>query len=117
MNDRLSGPVLVVLNVTPGLEETVVDWLLSREGEKGFTSSVVYGHSSRHQGLSLQEQVSGRRKRVQFEIYMDAAAAATFLHGAVEAFGAADIQCMVVPLLAAGALTRVTELLGAPTVQ
>jgi hypothetical protein len=111
MNTPATHLVVVVLNVAPGLEEPIIDWLLGREGEKGFTSSTVYGHSSLHGDLSAAEQVSGRRRRIQFEIHMAHDAAAAFIEDAFEDFGAADVHCVVMPALAAGSLEHVrTEL-------
>ena len=60
---------LLVLNITPELEEELVDYLLSREEVGGFTSYPVHGHGAQGR-LSIAEQVSGRRKRVQFEILL-----------------------------------------------
>jgi hypothetical protein len=104
--------VLVALNVPPGLEESVVDWLLGREGARGFMSSHVHGHSSRHGDYSTIEQVSGRRRRVQFEIHMPAAELPAFLRQAAGEFGNADVHCTVVPLMAAGQLRSVVEEMG-----
>ena len=60
---------LLVLNITPELEEELVDYLLSLEELGGFTSYSVHGHGEQGR-LSIAEQVSGRRKRVQFEILL-----------------------------------------------
>lgn len=98
--------VLVVLNTAPGLEELVVDWLLGREGERGFTSTRIHGHSAEHDGLTQAEQVSGRRERVQFEIHMPAGRVSGFLGDAAAEFGVADVHCMVLPVIAAGRLSR-----------
>jgi len=61
---------LLVLNIRPELEEEMVDYLMSRECVSGFTSYRVRGHGE-HKNLSLAEQVSGRRRRLQFEIIVD----------------------------------------------
>lgn len=60
---------LLVLNVAPALEEALVDYLLE-SAQEGFTSFAVRGHGE-HDQLSIAEQVSGRRKRTQFELMMD----------------------------------------------
>jgi len=60
---------LLVLNITPELEEDLVDYLLDRVEVGGFTSYPVHGHGEQSR-LSIAEQVSGRRKRVQFEILL-----------------------------------------------
>lgn len=61
---------LVVITIIPNLEEPLIDWLLAREQPTGFTSMPVFGHGSRHDYLSTAEQVSGRQRRVQFQIEM-----------------------------------------------
>ena len=109
MNDTASGLVLVVLNVAPGIEDAVVDWLLGRAGHTGFTSSTVYGHSSRHEGLGVAEQVRGRRRRMQFEIHMARDAVHGFVSDAHAEFGAADVHCLVLPAIAAGSLATVLD--------
>lgn len=101
--------VLVVLNVAPGIEDAVVDWLLGRAGQKGFTSTTVYGHSSRHEGLSAAEQVRGRRRRMQFEIHMPRDAVRDFIAEAYQEFGGADVHCLVLPAIAAGSLASVLD--------
>lgn len=94
---------LVVLNVPPSQEEAVVDWLLARGGS-GFTSQPVFGHSSDHDNLSPAEQVSGRRRRLQFQIQMPSASVDTFLREGRERFGTADAHYSVSPLIACGPL-------------
>lgn len=61
---------LLVLNIRPELEEDMVDYLLAQEGVRGFTSYQVRGHGV-HEDLSLAEQVSGRRRRLQFELVIE----------------------------------------------
>jgi len=61
---------LLVLNIRPELEEDMVDYLLAQDGVRGFTSYQVRGHGV-HEDLSLAEQVSGRRRRLQFELVIE----------------------------------------------
>lgn len=63
--------VLLIINVPPALEEDLVDYLLSLDCVQGFTSYSVEGHGD-HEDLSIAEQVSGRRKRKQFEMLIAA---------------------------------------------
>ena len=49
---------LVTLNVSPELEEPMVDCLLTFESEHGFSSMPVFSHDHRNAGLSLAEQVT-----------------------------------------------------------
>jgi nitrogen regulatory protein PII len=60
---------LLVLNISPELEEDLVDYLLQVEGVSGFTTQTVYGHGPEG-AMTLAEQVAGRRKRLRIEILM-----------------------------------------------
>lgn len=61
---------LLTLNLPPALEEDLIDYLLSLDILAGFTSYHAMGHGEQ-ENLSVAEQVSGRRKRIQFEILLD----------------------------------------------
>lgn len=61
---------LLILNIPPALEDDMVDYLLALEEVKGFTSFAAQGHGGGER-LTVTEQVSGRRQRVQFEIIVD----------------------------------------------
>tara|TARA_R110000824_G_scaffold318073_1_gene505190 strand:- start:10170 stop:10463 length:294 start_codon:yes stop_codon:yes gene_type:complete len=61
---------LLVLNINPDLEEDLVDYLLEQEAISGFTSYSVRGHGA-FPDMSLAEQVSGRRKRIQIEALLE----------------------------------------------
>ena len=67
----------------------MVDYLLGREGVGGFTSYHVRGHGV-HDNLSLAEQVSGQRKRLQFELVIEEEQVAGIL-GNLEASVGRDI--------------------------
>lgn len=62
---------LLILNLAPELEEDLVDYLLELDCVSGFTSMQVHGHG-RHGQMSIAEQVTGRRKRVQVELLLSA---------------------------------------------
>ncbi len=62
---------VLTLIAPQAIEEDLVDFFLDNEHQFGFTSFQVRGHSSRHEGMSLIEQVTGRQQRVQFQILMD----------------------------------------------
>jgi hypothetical protein len=95
--------VIVTLNIVPALEERVVDWLLARNGG-GFTSRAAYGHSSHHDLLSVAEQVSGRQRRLEFEVELRAGALEDFIAELSDAFVNADLYYTVVPVLRSGHL-------------
>lgn len=61
----------LVLVIAPGLEEDLVDLLLELPDVGGFTSFVVQGNG-KQQNMSLAEQVAGRRKRLRFELVVEA---------------------------------------------
>lgn len=95
---------LVTLIAAPSLEETLVDWLLSHEGRYGFTSSCVAGHASRHEGLSLEEQVAGRKKQVRFEMHVRQADLTGLLEGLKDDFAGTGLHYWVSPVLDCGNL-------------
>jgi hypothetical protein len=101
-SSRPSG-VIVTLNIVPALEERVVDWLLSRD-DGGFTSRAAHGHSSRHDLLSAAEQVSGRQRRLEFEVELRSTALDGFIADLSDAFTNADLYYSVVPVLRSGHL-------------
>lgn len=111
-NDPMKTPtptadeVLVVLTTSPALQEPVVDWLLERLDGGGFTGVPVAGHSSRLEGLSTAEQVSGRQQRYQFQVQMPAQRVGSFLDGLREAFAGTDIHYWIMPVIGGGSLRR-----------
>jgi len=68
----------LVLNIAPELEEDLIDYLLSLDAVTGFTSYEARGHGH-NADMSLAEQVSGRRKRLQFELLIEEIAIAGLL--------------------------------------
>ena len=105
MTNLQSDQALVVLNVPPNLEETIVDWLLARDEGVGFTSFPVFGHSTSHIHLSAAEQVSGRERRQQFQIQVGNEAVDRFVDDIKKSFSAAGIRFWILPLYASGHLT------------
>lgn len=73
MTQDIAMQGLLILIVSPSLEEVLVDILLQQSAISGFTTSKVSGHGSSHgEGmvkLSLVEQVTGRQQRVQFMMH------------------------------------------------
>nr|BAL56134.1 hypothetical conserved protein [uncultured Gammaproteobacteria bacterium] len=93
---------LLTLIANPDLEEALVDWLLRYEARYGFTSSRVDGHSSRLEGLSLAEQVAGRRRLVRFQMCVDEQELAFLLERLKLDFANSGIQYWVAPVIASG---------------
>ncbi|MFT5321749.1 MAG: hypothetical protein ACI934_001907 [Pseudohongiellaceae bacterium] len=93
---------LLTLNTNPDLEEDLVDYLLSLDGVSGFTSYPVSGHGD-HDDLSVSEQVSGRRKRLQVEIILDDSQVQPLLGGLAENVGK-DFNWWQQPVVASGSI-------------
>lgn len=93
---------LITLTIAPTIEESLVDWLLEFHGEIGFTSFPVYGHSSRPEGLSLAEQVSGQRKQTRFQIQISGADTENFLEHLRSHFSGVGLHYWVSPVLESG---------------
>jgi len=96
--------VLVVLTGPPALEGQLIDWLLLREDGQGFSSSAVNGHSTKHDHLSIAEQVSGRQRRVQFQVQLERSHLEEFMKELVTDFPGTDLHYWAIPLLAGGHL-------------
>ena len=77
---------MLVLNIAPALEEDLIDYLLTHDAVDGFTSCTVYGHGQ-HQGLSTAEQVTGKRKRLQYEMLVSAQSVPGILAGLATSVG------------------------------
>jgi len=90
---------LVTLNVPTSLEEVIVDCLLTFESEHGFSSFPVYAHDHRNEGLSLAEQVSGRQKRLRFQMYVEEEVLNALLARLREEFSGAGIRYWVMPVI------------------
>jgi hypothetical protein len=94
--------LLITLTVSPSVEESLVDWLLQFTEHSGFTSHKADGHSSRIEGLSLAEQVSGRKSQVRFQLHLPGTELDRFMAQLKLDFGGAGIHYWVAPLLDAG---------------
>jgi hypothetical protein len=95
---------LVTLNVPPGLEEAIVDCLLTLESEHGFSSFPVNSHDHRNEGLLLAEQVSGRQKKVRFQMYVPKDGLAGLLDQLRTEFSGSGIRYWVLPVVEGGVI-------------
>ncbi len=93
---------LLVLNAPPELEDDLVDYLMTHEQVGGFTSYPARGHGEQKQ-LSIAEQVTGRRKRIQFELILPEEFVPTILAGLKEQVGS-DIFYWQQPVVASGTI-------------
>lgn len=91
---------LLVLNIPPELEDELVDYLLSLSTVHGFTSYPARGHGE-HGNLSLAEQVTGRRNRIQFELVLPANDAEQIIAGLRDQVGT-DIFYWQQPIISSG---------------
>ena len=94
---------LLRLNIPPSLEEDMVDFLLAADEIQGFQSAEVRGHGQVG-AMSIAEQVAGRRRRVQFEIVLDAGATDTLLDRLRGDFPVRDVVYWVLPVTRSGRL-------------
>lgn len=93
---------LITLTAPPAIEETLVDWLLQSATHTGFTSYPVNGHSSREEGLTLAEQVAGRKKQINFQMHIAQTEVPAFLENLKRDFAGAGVHYWVLPLADAG---------------
>lgn len=99
-----SNEYLVTLNVPPSLEEVVVDSLLLLETEHGFSSFPVNAHHHVNKGLSLSEQVTGRQKRIRFQLYVSVEKLPDLIIKLREDFAGSGIQYWVLPVVENGVI-------------
>jgi hypothetical protein len=93
---------ILMLNVPPSLEEAVVDCLLLLERNHGFCSFPMYSHHHENKGLSLAEQVSGRQKKIRFQMIVDAHSLTQILAQLQQSFLDAGIAYWVFPITDSG---------------
>jgi len=93
---------LVTINVSPSLEEAMVDCLLTFETAQGFSSFPVSAHDHRNQGLSLTEQVTGRQRKIRFPMYIDKDHISALLNKIKADFTGTSLHYWIVPVLEHG---------------
>lgn len=95
---------LVTINVPPSLEEAVVDCLLMLESEQGFSSFPVSSHDHKNEGLSLAEQVTGRQRKIRFQMYVPKQDLAQLLEQLKSEFSGSGINYWVLPVIENGVI-------------
>lgn len=93
---------LVTINVSPTLEEAMVDCLLTFETAQGFSSFPVNAHDHRNRGLSVSEQVTGRQRKMRFQMYIDKDHLQALLAKIKSEFAGTGLHYWVVPVLEHG---------------
>lgn len=95
---------LMTFNVPPALEGMVVDYLLTLETTQGFSSFPVFAHHHENKGLSLAEQVTGRQKKVRFQLSVNADNLPTLLNDFKANFVNTGIHYWIAPIIEQGSL-------------
>lgn len=95
---------LITLTASPSIEETLVDWLLGFEATQGFTSFPVHGHSGQMEGLSLAEQVVGRKKQIRFQIHLPESETAELIARLKQDFRGTGLHYWISPVIETGHL-------------
>lgn len=93
---------LVTINVSPALEDAIVDFLLTFETAQGFSSFAVNAHDHRNEGLALAEQVTGRQRKIRFQMYIDKLHVATMINKLKAEFPNSGLHYWVMPVLEHG---------------
>jgi hypothetical protein len=89
---------LLLLFVAPTLEDAVIDWLLEHQPNLTFTSTLVAGHNGGTTGLSMIEQVSGRKRQVCFSVTAPTPQAPALLEQLKIAFARTAIRYQLIPV-------------------
>lgn len=95
---------LLTIIAPPSLEETLVDWLLEESRIDGFSTSEIFGHGARQKGMSLLEQVTGRQRRVQFQVQVDSDTATYLIEQMRSRFSGVGLYYFVMPVQDCGRL-------------
>ena len=93
---------LLQLQVSPSLEEAVVDCLLSLDKPPSFSSHSINAHHGNHHQLSAAEQVTGRQRKISFTLLLDKAQLATVLNAIKQAFTGSGLEYSVLPVIEVG---------------
>jgi len=86
------------------LEEEVIDRLLERDGGLEFTAGTVFAHASNGESLSLIEQVTGRKRRIRFEIVGEVGELQSLLDSLQERYQGSGIHFLLQPVERRGLL-------------
>lgn len=109
MTQDNAAQALLILIVTPKLEEVLVDFLLQQSAISGFTTAPANGHGTGHGAgsgpsmvkLSLVEQVTGRQSRVQFMLHATLPVMHELIAALKAEFQHTDMHYILLPVLEA----------------
>ncbi len=94
--------ILLSLIVAPAVEDSVVDWLLARKENIGFTSFPVYGHGSSVQSMTQAEKVTGRKKQILFQTYLSIQQSQSIVEELITDFKGSGMHYWTVPVIEGG---------------
>jgi hypothetical protein len=94
--------ILLSLIVAPAVEDTLVDWLLARRENIGFTSFPVYGHGASEQAMTQAEKVTGRKKQILFQTYLNRQQSKVIVDALITDFKGSGMHYWTVPLIEGG---------------
>jgi len=93
---------LLVLIVTPSIENAVIDWLLEHDDIPGFTSMPASGHGVSVHSMTTAEQVAGRQRQIMFQMHLPEPVARDILAAARRQFSGSGMHYWLSPVLSAG---------------
>ena len=93
---------LITLNAPPSLEEAIVDCLLTFEADHGFSSFPVSAHDHKNEGLSLAEQVTGRQRKIRFQMTVEKQDLTSLINRLKADFSGSGINYRVLPIIERG---------------
>lgn len=100
----MSDIVIVTINIAPSLEESMVDCLLEFDRGLGFTSMPVGAHDHNNQDLTSAEQVTGRQRKIGFQLLIEAADLPELLAKLHQEFTGTKLRYWVTPVLSGGVI-------------
>ncbi|QWF70701.1 DUF3240 family protein [Methylomonas paludis] len=95
---------LLTIDVPPSLEETLVDCLLGLDNVLKFSSFSSNAHDHLLQDLSLVEQVTGRQRKISFQIHVDKSGVAELINRLKTEFSGSGLHYWVIPIIVHGKL-------------
>jgi hypothetical protein len=93
---------LLTINVPPGLEENLVDCLLTFDKAPNFTSFPVSAHDHRHTALSAVDQVMGRQRKIRFQMYVEKHVLPALITRLKADFSGSGLDYWVIPIVEQG---------------
>lgn len=93
---------MCLLSVPRALEGALIDWILARDDVMTFASSPVDVHGADPAELRGVESVSGRQRRVQFQVPIADTRLDEFVTALGREFRGADVDWFVVPVGGSG---------------